>query len=1172
MCPGKTMKQFYLSVFTFFLLTLTGYSQERKTFEYITMEDGLPENRITALLQDKKGYIWMGTQNGLVRHDGYSTKVYDLKTSGKVDFYYINCLYEDSKGIIWVGSEYAGLYRYDTAHDKFVVADMGKGTDLKKRSIKSISSDSKGHIWLITKKENNEFGLGGEKNNDLYDYDPKLKKTVAYGKAFKGKNAIGADTFNVVTEDSNGNIWLGTDNGLFRYDKKQQKFVPGMSGTSITDIHFIEESPAEKGVMYIANRGFIHPGGGVIKLNPSSKSEKSYLAKDGLGSDTILNLYKDSHKRLWAGTMKGLSLIDAKTGAIKNYIPKDSGMANIGYGGAMCSMTEAPGNKIWLQTPQGLLLFDITSGNFTRYTSRSNSTGIEHFQMNVALPPVMDRSGTLYVPTLDLGLMRLNNLKSHFSVLKDDTQNEKGYKGGVVYRVAQGKDGIYWLATKNGVVRWDRHANTFDNIPDKDSKQAAWNIAVDDRGRVWYTLIAGGLQCYDPATKKVDTYVNDPNDPLSLPANNAYSVLCDSKGRIWVGTYGAGICRLDEATRSFIRYPHEKREGNDISNTGKLDDSSVVSLYEDSKGTIWVGTNFGGLNKLDEKTGTFSHYNDRAIGMMCITAFHEGKDGIIWAGSYLHGLFRIDTKTGRIKAYRQEDGLLANNVQGIIDDSEGNLWIASERGLTRFNLATNKFYQIAKANGLPESQFIRPPLKDANGHFLMVSKRGLVLFDPSAIKPNPVPPATHIQSVSWPGENRTEKTLFVAGNEKPELEHDENRVTFNYVGLHYDNPTLNKYRYKLEGYDDNWVEAGTQRSATYTNLSPGTYIFKVKSANADGVWDEKGSSISVTILPPWWRTWWACLVYVLVFAAALRGYIVYRSRTLKKKNRELEEKVALRTEELNASLESLKTTQNQLVQSEKMASLGELTAGIAHEIQNPLNFVNNFSEVSVELLDEMDEELDKGDIEEAKAIASDIKQNLEKINHHGKRADGIVKGMLQHSRASSGQKEAADINALADEYLRLAYHGLRAKDKSFNAELITHFDTTLPKVKMIPQDVGRVLLNLFTNAFYATQEKKKNHPAHEGGGTAHYKPMITVTTRQAGNSVEIIVKDNGTGIPDAIKDKILQPFFTTKPTGEGTGLGLSLSYDIVVKGHGGSIAINSNEGEGSEFTISLPLA
>nr|MBA2329169.1 GHKL domain-containing protein [Flavisolibacter sp.] len=275
-------------------------------------------------------------------------------------------------------------------------------------------------------------------------------------------------------------------------------------------------------------------------------------------------------------------------------------------------------------------------------------------------------------------------------------------------------------------------------------------------------------------------------------------------------------------------------------------------------------------------------------------------------------------------------------------------------------------------------------------------------------------------------------------------------------------------------------------------------------------------------------------------------------------------------ETLQDTLKDLKMTQQQLIQSEKMASLGELTAGVAHEIQNPLNFVNNFSEVSKELLDEMKDALDNGDAVDAKEIANDIIQNLEKINHHGKRADAIVKGMLQHSRSSNGVKEPTDINALCDEYLRLSYHGLRAKDKSlsagqagFNAFIKTDFDTVVGKVNIIPQDIGRVVLNLITNAFYAVAEKEKQ--INEG-----YEPTVSISTKKIGNKVEIKVSDNGRGIPDTVKEKIFQPFFTTKPTGQGTGLGLSLSYDII-KAHGGEIKVETKEGEGAEFIILLPV-
>ena len=266
---------------------------------------------------------------------------------------------------------------------------------------------------------------------------------------------------------------------------------------------------------------------------------------------------------------------------------------------------------------------------------------------------------------------------------------------------------------------------------------------------------------------------------------------------------------------------------------------------------------------------------------------------------------------------------------------------------------------------------------------------------------------------------------------------------------------------------------------------------------------------------------------------------------------------------LKNTLSDLKSTQSQLIQSEKMASLGELTAGIAHEIQNPLNFVNNFSEVSTELIDEINVEIDKGNFVDVKDIAGDLKQNLEKINHHGKRAGDIVKGMLQHSRSSSGLKEPTDINALTDEYLRLAYHGLKAKDIDFNATMKTDFDESIDKIKIIPQDIGRVILNLITNAFYAVNEKSKQ-------GIADYEPTVSVVTKKVNHQVEIRVTDNGNGIPPSILDKIFQPFFTTKPTGQGTGLGLSLSYDIV-KAHGGELKVETKEGDRSTFIIHLPM-
>lgn len=268
-------------------------------------------------------------------------------------------------------------------------------------------------------------------------------------------------------------------------------------------------------------------------------------------------------------------------------------------------------------------------------------------------------------------------------------------------------------------------------------------------------------------------------------------------------------------------------------------------------------------------------------------------------------------------------------------------------------------------------------------------------------------------------------------------------------------------------------------------------------------------------------------------------------------------------EKLQKTLHELESTQSQLIHSEKMASLGELTAGIAHEIQNPLNFVNNFSEINGELLEEMKVAIEKADYDEVKALINDITENEKKINLHGKRADSIVKGMLQHSRTSTGQKELTDINALCDECMRLSYHGLRAKDKTFNAGFETKFDEQLNKINVLPQEIGRVILNLCNNAFYATNAKKKT-------AGSEYKPTVTITTAAAHNGVEIRVQDNGAGIPQQIIDKIFQPFFTTKPTGQGTGLGLSMSYDIVTNAHNGTLQVESQENIGTTFIINLP--
>jgi signal transduction histidine kinase len=535
----------------------------------------------------------------------------------------------------------------------------------------------------------------------------------------------------------------------------------------------------------------------------------------------------------------------------------------------------------------------------------------------------------------------------------------------------------------------------------------------------------------------------------------------------------------------------------------------------------------------------------------------------------LNNLIRFDPVTEKIEKFGQKDGLPSNTVNSIIEDLQGNLWISTSGGLSKLNKNALKdkwnFVNFDMKDGLQRFSSSKASWISKDGEIVFGSNDGVISFFPGKInevKPDIVIEDIKVSDVSLKSDTavvKLEKSIMKL--DELDLSYNQNNISFEFASIHFSRPENNKIIYKLEGFNKHWIS--TDRNlASFTNLEPGEYTFTVKGSNGDGIWNDVGKAILINIYPPWWKTWWAYVFYSILFLALVFLFDrIQRRRHIENERAQAQEKELEQAKEIEKAYHKLQNTQNQLIQAEKMASLGELTAGIAHEIQNPLNFVNNFSDVSNELIDEMIGEIEKGNSDEAKTIAHDVKQNLEKINHHGKRADAIVKGMLQHSRTSSGVKEPTNINALADEYLRLAYNGLRAKDELFNATMKTEFDESIGKIEVIPQDIGRVILNLITNAFYAVTEKKKLLGAD-------YEPVVSVSTKKINGKVEVKVKDNGNGIPANVLDKIFQPFFTTKPTGEGTGLGLSLSYDII-KAHGGELKVETKEGKGTEFIIIL---
>jgi signal transduction histidine kinase/ligand-binding sensor domain-containing protein len=1156
-------------------------------FDHISIKEGLPEGQVRVIKEDSEGYIWLSTQNGLVCYDGYQYQVYNLG-SAKLNFQaYTNVqsIFEDKHKTVWVSTTYNGLFKYNRQTDTF--QQFVYSTDKRVSGIFGINTeDNEGNIWGIY---HSAVGYSVAK------FNVKTNRFGFFNNRAKGVNYLNITHCYPIRKTADGAIWFSSNNGLYRYNGDGKGFTGYLTSNDTAkqiSINPIYEAPSEPGILWMNTFHGNNINLKVAKFDMRAHAitaEYVHGIKPGdIKCDSVNAIYEDKKKQLWFSTQQGLSKFNRAAKTFTNYLFQDTVRSNLKN--QFSKITEAKDGTFWIISQLSLVYFDPATGFFKRYlgdnTPGSLTPGVSASQM-------IDHTGTLWVSVGYDGIFKVNRYKSAFKVYEKSGSNQ-GYPGGTP-QLSPAGDGSYWLNTSGGIYKWAPGTNVFKkvltiNIPD----QYQTNVCTGDN-HIIYTGTKGGMLAYNTLTGQQQVIKLNFKDTTNSRGTGVTLVFRSHDGMIWIGT-DRGLCAFDPVTQKLTHYPYlldgAPRTKADI---GKLDDQRVLSLYEDHEHTIWAGTNAGGLNRLNRVTGKFtSYFNTNNPGLTCIINLYEDKAGRFWAGTYLRGLFEFNRKSGVCtRNINEASGLLHNTVDGIIEDASGKLWILSERGFSQYDPNTGIIKEFKAENILPGKDVYDTGLNPSfytTGIIPYAVRNGLAVFDPKDLLSNPFPPVVHLQNIMYSNpmaDSKTSKNISAYGLKMLELPFNQNRIHFYYIGLHYDNPAQNQYAYKLDGYDKDWIQAGSTRNVTYTNLSPGTYTFHVIAANSDGVWNTVGDSVTIIIHTSLWMRWWAWLIYIILFAAAIYAFIAYRSRHLIQANLLLEEKINKRTQQLSEAnhelseqqeeiitqrdrlaetVNELKTAQQQLIQSEKLASLGELTAGIAHEIQNPLNFVNNFSEVNTELLDEMQEEIEKGNYDEVKAIAEDIKGNQLKINHHGKRADAIVKNMLEHSRNNSGEKQPTNINTLADEYLRLSYHGLRAKDKTFNAELITNFDENLPKLAIIPQDIGRVLLNLFNNAFYAVQQKQKL-------AVPDYKPTITLSTFASplnSGGWAVSVKDNGTGIPDDVKEKILQPFFTTKPTGEGTGLGLSLSYDIVVKGHGGKLEVNTKEGEFTEFIIYMP--
>jgi ligand-binding sensor domain-containing protein/signal transduction histidine kinase len=1075
--------------------------------DHWTEKDGLPQNGVYSLMQSRDGYLWFGTQEGLVRFDGVRFTVFDRTSTREMKSAWIRFLLEDEEGGMWISytTRGTGVARYkDGSLRAFSTKD-----GLRSDNVAFAHETRDSSKWFI----HGPWGISRYKNGVM----------TTYGRA----EGLPSDTVFAVSDDAKGNLWFATPQGIVRYDQKNYTLFSTQNGLP------------QNRVWYVSNHGdcifedsknniWMATDSGLVRFNNGTM--KTFTKSDGLLENRVLGIIEDRIGTLWFVTTGGInSLTNGRIVSYKSPKPFET------VGGYFADAD----NDIWLATGRGLWRF--RDGMYDHFGQENGMSD------ELCRSVLVDKEGSVWFGTDADGLHRLREGK--FVTYG----KEKGIKDEQVSCVFEDSKGNLWLGSPTGgIARVSGESTTvFDE--DRGLTRLVSRVGEGPDGTIWIGAADGLHTIRNGRLAKLS--MGEGPDSTQLRA-----IVFRKSGDLTVADFRS-VYRLKDK--------HFEKVFPDVIPGG------ISVVIEDAEQNLWIGTYLTGLYRYGKDTLT--HFSaDQGFTGPRVFAIFPDHDGSIWIGTADNGIYRL--RDGKFTQFTPESGFPDYGAGSIIEDDLGSMWFAGNKGVYRIKkqalddyaegkIRSYSFDAYGTADGMKSRETNatgQPSIwKMKDGRIVFPTVAGAAIVEPAKIRLNAVPPRVVLEKFSADNTPRDLRSEIALAPGTGNLE-------FQYVGITFIGSDRVQYRYKLEGYEKEWVNPGTRNAAYYTHLGPGSYMFHVIAANADGVWDSTGASVAFSIRPHFYESRWFYAVALIGFLFGGPSIYLMRVRQLKRRETELAGMVDARTKELRGALDNLKETQNQLVLSEKMASLGQLTAGIAHEIKNPLNFITNFAALSGDLTRDLRQELaaerdrvDKARAVEIEGILNDLETNVEKINQHGKRADSIVRGMLLHSRGKAGERLDTDLNALLLEYTNLAYHGMRAQDHTFNVKLETDFDPSIGKISVVPQDLSRAFLNIVNNACYAANDRRKT-------ATNGFNPVVKVSTRNLAESVEIRVRDNGMGIPLAIKEKIFNPFFTTKPAGAGTGLGLSLSYDIITQVHKGYIKVDTKEGEFTEFIIVIP--
>jgi len=851
-----------------------------------------------------------------------------------------------------------------------------------------------------------------------------------------------------------------------------------------------------------------------------------------LNTCAILGFHKTDDEFLWMGTNKGLVQLNLISNQLKFYQIVPTTTYIQGNANDFTSILQDKNGLIWTGTPGelggGLVQFDTETEQFQRF--KYESFNPHSLRYNTILSLCEDKTGILWVGTHMGGLSRWDRKKWKFKHIGHDPKTLNSISEDNVVSICEDEKGILWFGTfEQGLNRYDRKKNQFtcylhDPLNPYSLSNNGLESVIEDpveSGVLWIGTWGSGLDKFYKEEKIFIHFQQDPTDDNSISCNIIRTLFIDSRGVLWIGTE-EGLNRFNRKTKKFKRFQ------NDPEDSTSLSGDRVNSIFEDKAGTIWIGTDGYGINRFNPVSENFVSYKSLSNNEWpkLITCLYEDKKGNFWIGTHMEGIYLFDRKKGvYTKNLNEKDGLSNNVVRAILEDDSGNLWISTTTGLSKFNPTTESFKNFGKSEGLGGIRFNYSAIKTKSGEMIFVGEHGFNIFHPDSVKDDPVPPQVVIANVSLfnrPGEKLIFEQ-FISELDEIILTYDQNDLSFDFVGLHYGDPRKNSYKYILDGFDDNWIDAGTQRNATYTNLDPGEYIFKCNASNRDGIWNEKGASIKIIILPPWWATTWAYIIYAIIVLSII--YFTWR--------------LQLKRIRIKHDYEMSRFEAEKMHEVDEMKS--RFFANISHEFRTPLTLILG---ISKKILDKTKEQVFKDDI-------GIIKRNANRLH-------GLVNQLLDLSKLESGKMklEASEQNiipllkGLVLSFTSFAERKrIKIKFNSDEEEIVAYLDK---------DKVEKIVINLLSNAFKFTPQ----------GG------RIDFGVKKFDKKFEITISDTGIGINPERIDKIFDRFYQVDSSHtreqEGTGLGLALTKELVEL-HKGKIRVESSEGKGSTFTVTLPL-